>query len=1144
MVTLVIIAIYAYGARADDYSGEPSIEASSYFNSTTNEKIGYEWVSDSGTNRFVTNDPNNWVDGTYKAIPTTVAVGGGKYISPGYGDKIVQSTDLNITIMCRDVLLMPKCAKNLMPTSAFVKKGCTIIFGNYDKVNVTASDGTPILSGREIDGLYLYKCQTLDPSTIKLTCAHDTTQDTCTDQVSTGNNKGDKSELRSSELCSTSESFFGLPVGKNSTGKGNSPWDFPTKLLESHWAYGHLHFDKLRKLMGLGKGDNPECPPCTMAMSRKAALSKKMPNRATHSNYRMHIDLGFTRGSKFVFQLCIEDYTRKGYLDVLDEKSECFDSWQKLRTHLENKFAPWKFAFVRTDGESVYTTERWITYYEESGVVHEVSGRYRHDQNGVVERPMQSIGVPFRIMMIQGCAPEEDIPDCLRHANIIRNNSPTKANNGWTPNEKEAGMRLPINKRLLRGPLFCLVFAHVYEQERRKHEPRGVACVYLGYDDINNTYKVKEWATGVRYFTADLTFHPKTFPYRANPSRTPEWLTEFQDMAPHAITPEFSPNHTVADPHATALQLRRSSRQNGYQYSGGQELRNMPDVDAPPNDNTMMLTEMDFSNYMIHSFGPDPKSWDEALRSKYANEWIEADLAERNAFARHEVLTLVPRSEIPKDKKIFNPKRVMKININPPCEEHPTGSIDKFKVRMTIAAFTRMLTQGIDYVEKHASTVRWNSIKMLIAIAVRFNLDIVLYDIASFFLYGNLTDEVYMEQPPGWELEDKPKEEYVYQLNRGMYGLPQAGHCAQEKLNKTLTAKDKFRATTADDCVYVGQTPESYAVLGAHVDDILAVGDEPGLAATKEVLSGTFKITEKRNPTVVTGVQIERNRDAGWLKLHQTAYVKALLEEYNMTDCKHASTPLDPGMARAMMLLPTTPEDRSAQKDFQKLVGKYIWLPGHTRPDFLFCVNFFCRFLKNATRAHYDLARGRPLRYLSGTVDYGLVFQAGSGEWVLSGAADSDLAGDIITSRSTSGFYAKLGEYGAVVCGSSLERKISTSTGQAETYSMQSMVKEVVWDRHLLRELRCPQVEPTVIETDNDGVFKQSTKAINHASAKHYRIAQAYIRSKVADQTVKVISVDTDKNPADFFTKPLGTSAYERHRSAIMGPQQRPPSSV
>ena len=193
-----------------------------------------------------------------------------------------------------------------------------------------------------------------------------------------------------------------------------------------------------------------------------------------------------------------DDYSRKGYLEMLDNKSETLSCWITLKTHLEKKHAPWKFAFVHTDGESVYDTDQWKAHCKEEGLEHEVSGRYRHDQNGVVERAMQAIGVPFRCMMIQGCAPESDIPDALYHTCIIRNNSPTKANKGWTPNERAAGMKLPINKRLLRGPLFCLVYAHVYEEERHKHAPRGVACVYLGYDDVNNTYKVKEWTSGQR----------------------------------------------------------------------------------------------------------------------------------------------------------------------------------------------------------------------------------------------------------------------------------------------------------------------------------------------------------------------------------------------------------------------------------------------------------------------------------------------------------------------------------------------------------------------------------------------------------------------------------------------------------------------
>lgn len=46
---------------------------------------------------------------------------------------------------------MPECAKNLMPASPFIKKGCTIVLNDFDKVLLSAKDGTPILSGQEIN---------------------------------------------------------------------------------------------------------------------------------------------------------------------------------------------------------------------------------------------------------------------------------------------------------------------------------------------------------------------------------------------------------------------------------------------------------------------------------------------------------------------------------------------------------------------------------------------------------------------------------------------------------------------------------------------------------------------------------------------------------------------------------------------------------------------------------------------------------------------------------------------------------------------------------------------------------------------------------------------------------------------------------
>jgi hypothetical protein len=167
-----------------------------------------------------------------------------------------------------------------------------------------------------------------------------------------------------------------------------------------------------------------------MAKSKKAALSKQAAERSARVNHRMHADVGFTRNCNWTFQLFVDDYTRVSYLVVLESKATVLDAWVELKTHLENKHQPWKFAYFKSDSEAIYTTEAWAEHCKSSGIIHEFSSRYRHDQNGVVEKCMDVVGTTFRVIMIQGNAPERFSGDALEHANVIRNWSPTKANKG------------------------------------------------------------------------------------------------------------------------------------------------------------------------------------------------------------------------------------------------------------------------------------------------------------------------------------------------------------------------------------------------------------------------------------------------------------------------------------------------------------------------------------------------------------------------------------------------------------------------------------------------------------------------------------------------------------------------------------------
>ena len=74
----------------------------------------------------------------------------------------------------------------------------------------------------------------------------------------------------------------------------------------------------------------------------------------------------------------------------------------------------------------------------------------------------------------------------------------------------------------------------------------------------------------------------------------------------------------------------------------------------------------------------------------------------------------------------------------------PDGSIDKYKVRLVAKGYRQ---KGLDYFDTYSPVTRITSIRMLIAIAVLHNLDIHQMDVKTAFLNGELSEEIYMEQP-------------------------------------------------------------------------------------------------------------------------------------------------------------------------------------------------------------------------------------------------------------------------------------------------------------------------------------------------------------------------------------------------------------
>ena len=112
----------------------------------------------------------------------------------------------------------------------------------------------------------------------------------------------------------------------------------------------------------------------------------------------------------------------------------------------------------------------------------------------------------------------------------------------------------------------------------------------------------------------------------------------------------------------------------------------------------------------------------------------------------------------------------------------PDGSIDKYKVRLVAKGFKQL--EGLEFFDTFSPVTRITSIRLLVAMAAIFNLQIHQMDIKTAFLNGDLNEEIYMDQPECFVEADQ--ESKVCKLTKSLYGLKQAPKQWHEKFDSCM----------------------------------------------------------------------------------------------------------------------------------------------------------------------------------------------------------------------------------------------------------------------------------------------------------------------------------------------------------------------
>lgn len=383
----------------------------------------------------------------------------------------------------------------------------------------------------------------------------------------------------------------------------------------------------------------------------------------------------------------------------------------------------------------------------------------------------------------------------------------------------------------------------------------------------------------------------------------------------------------------------------------------------------------------------------------------------------------------------------------------------------------------------------------------------------------------------------------LLKLHKTVYGLKQASFEWARKLNGTLRECGYTQGVAADDCLWWKVSKSGRLMMQAtYVDDILrayAREDEAEMEADMKQMGKAFTLKDLGDAELLLGWRIRRGDN--WLSVDQEGYVRQVLEQYGMDQCRPVDTP----GTKLELLQEGSEEERADAKgavehshmtlaNYSSVVGALQYLASSTRPDIATAVNTLGSFNADPRPCHLRALK-RIMRYLAGTAALGITYtRTEDGVFRLCVYSDSDWAGDPSDRRSITGYVMQLCG-GAISWYSKKQSTVSLSSTEAEYNAGAETAREVTWLRALLTDMGEEQKHPTIVQIDNQGAIAMGNGSGSVDRRKHIDVKHHYLKEKVEMGILELVYVPSASNLADIFTKPLDKIKFIPLRDAVMG---------
>ena len=249
------------------------------------------------------------------------------------------------------------------------------------------------------------------------------------------------------------------------------------------------------------------------------------------------------------------------------------------------------------------------------------------------------------------------------------------------------------------------------------------------------------------------------------------------------------------------------------------------------------------------------------------------------ALTKHGIID--PTQLPPANTHLVDSKWVFKVKRN------ADSTIKKFKARLVARGFTQR--EGIDFNETYAPVVKFNTLRVLLALAAKLDLHVHQMDVITAFLNGDLDVEIWMRLPEGTGAQ-------TVKLRRSLYGLKQSPRLWNKVLDSFLRDLG-FTISEVDTALYIRKTDTKILIVAVYVDDLtILASDLQDLADLKMTFAKRFKMEDMGELSYLLGLQVTRNRSKRTISIGQQKYIADMIDKFNLNGMRPNHIPMDPNL--------------------------------------------------------------------------------------------------------------------------------------------------------------------------------------------------------------------------------------------------------